>query len=99
MGRDGANLDKVFAVADKAGCKLTQQIFEAHKGDARPRPRRATTRHHEVRWRSLVRPRPRLVQPALPPGHLLEQRRRGRRKGDSTGGRSSPTHLSNSVIQ
>ena len=34
MGRHGANLDKAFAVADKAGSKLTQQIFEAHKGDA-----------------------------------------------------------------
>ena len=34
MGRHGANLDKVFAVADKAGCKLTPQIFDAHKGGA-----------------------------------------------------------------
>ena len=34
MVRHAANLDKVFAVADKAGSKLTQQIFEAHKGDA-----------------------------------------------------------------
>ena len=34
MGRHGANLDKAFAVADKAGSKLTQQIFDAHKGDA-----------------------------------------------------------------
>ena len=34
MGRHEANLDKVFAVADKAGCKLTPQIFDAHKGGA-----------------------------------------------------------------
>ena len=34
MVRHAANLDKAFAVADKAGSKLTQQIFEAHKGDA-----------------------------------------------------------------
>ena len=34
MGRHGANLDTAFAVADKAGCRLTQQIFDSHKGDA-----------------------------------------------------------------
>ena len=34
MGRHAANLDQVLAVADKASCKLTLQIFDAHKGGA-----------------------------------------------------------------
>ena len=49
-------MDKVFAVADKDSCKLTQEIFDAHKGDAEITFKAAQRRYKAHRQEQLEAP-------------------------------------------